>query len=155
MNNMINNIITSNQTIWTNDNDTYANYWSTTTSTTINCTYNNNGYWNIVYTPYPMEVTVDCIKLEEHLSKIKHRTFLMCIEYDNDDVLEEYLNDLYISIYIEIEDIVSNESNIWLMPEDVHSIITEACNYIFGHYLDEIQEDIQDILKFKEEMTWL
>lgn len=152
----MNNIETSNQIIWTNNDNTYANYWTTTTSTDLSYTYNNyNNYWNVVYTPYPMEVTIDCIKLKEHLSKIRHRTFLMCIEYDNDDVLEEYLNDLYISIYIEIEDIVSDESNIWLMPKDVHSIITEACNYIFNHCIDEIQEDIQDILKFKEEMTWL
>lgn len=152
----MNNIQTSNQIMWTYNDNTYTNYWTTTTSTTLNYTYNDyNNYWNIVYAPHPMEVTVDCIKLKEHLSKIRYRTFLMCIEYDNDDVLEEYLNDLYISIYIEIKDIVSDEDNIWLMPKDVHSIITEVCNYIFDHYIDEIQEDIQDILKFKEEMTWL
>lgn len=141
--------------MWTYNDNTYTNYWTTTTSTTLNYTYNYNDYYNVTYTPYPIEVTVDCIKSEDHLSRIKHRVFLMCIEYDNNDVLEEYLNDLYISIYIEIKDIVSDEDNIWLMPKDVHSIITEACNYIFDHYIDEIQEDIQDILKFKEEMTWL
>lgn len=151
----MNNIMTSNQMMWTYNDNTYTNYWTTTTSTTLNYTYNYNDYYNVTYTPYPIEVTVDCIKSEDHLSRIKHRVFLMCIEYDNNDVLEEYLNDLYISIYIEIKDIVSDEDNIWLMPKDVHSIITEACNYIFDHYIDEIQEDIQDILKFKEEMTWL
>lgn len=151
----MNNIMTSNQMMWTYNDNTYTNYWTTTTSTTLNYTYNYNDYYNVTYTPYPIEVTVDCIKSEDHLSRIKHRVFLMCIEYDNNDVLEEYLNDLYISIYIEIKDIISDEDNIWLMPKDVHSIITEACNYIFDHYIDEIQEDIQDILKFKEEMTWL
>lgn len=151
----MNNIMTSNQIMWTYNDNTYTNYWTTTTSTTLNFTYNYNDYCNITYIPCPIEVTVDCIKSEVHLSRIKHRTFLMCIEYDNNDVFEEYLNDLYISIYIEIKDITSNESNTWLMPKDVHSIITEVCNYIFDHYIDEIQEDIQDILKFKEEMTWL